>query len=119
LKTLLKEGYLPVVSSLGLDKKGQTLNINADSLAMAVAAALKAQRLILLTDVPGVLDARKEPIPVIETCDIQDLLSTGVISGGMIPKIKACAASIRSGIREVWIADGKAGLKKLRGTVIR
>jgi len=118
LKTLLAAGYMPVVSSIGFDARGQALNINADSLAMAIAVALKARRLILLTDVPGVLDEQKRTITRICPGDVSRLLSAGVITGGMIPKIKACVKSIRRGIREVWIADGAAGLAKLRGTMI-
>lgn len=118
LIVLLKNGFMPVVSSLGFDSTGETLNVNADSLAMAVAIGLKARRLVLLTDVPGVLDAEKRTIPVIRTTQVKGLLETGVITGGMIPKIKACAKSIASGITEVWIADGVTGLKRLNGTVI-
>jgi acetylglutamate kinase len=118
LRTLLAAGYVPVVSSIGLGASGQALNINADSLAMAVAGALKARRLVLLTDVPGVLDAQKRTIARITPDDVTRLLAGGVITGGMIPKIRACVNSLRCGIREVWIADGAAGLKKLSGTLI-
>jgi acetylglutamate kinase len=118
VKTLLAAGYVPVLSSIGFDATGQALNINADSLAMGLAIGLKARRLILLTDVPGVLDGDKKTIEKIRTGSIAALLSGGVVTGGMIPKIKACARSITCGVREVWIADGMAGLAKLKGTVI-
>lgn len=118
IKTLLNNGYLPIISSIGFDSSGQTLNINADSLAMSVAVALKAKRLVLLTDVPGVLDENNKTIPKIKIPEVQKLLDNNVISGGMIPKIKACVQSIRGGVKEVFIADGRGGLKKLKGTVI-
>ncbi|MEI8218816.1 MAG: acetylglutamate kinase [Elusimicrobiota bacterium] len=119
IDTLLSAGYLPVLSSLGCDAAGTTLNVNADSLAMAVAVALHASRLILLTDVPGVLDEHGCTIPLIHTCEIPGLLRRKVVTGGMIPKIKACAASVRRGVREVIIADGAGSLKQLNGTIIK
>ncbi|MHB9156194.1 MAG: acetylglutamate kinase [Endomicrobiales bacterium] len=118
LKALLRSRCLPVVSSLGFGGQGQTLNLNADSLAMAIAAAMKAKRLILLTDVCGVLDENKRTIPVIPVGHVPSLIKKGIVTGGMIPKVKACAKSIKYGIKEVWIADGCSGLKKVRGTVI-
>lgn len=118
LSTLMKAGFTVVVSSIGCDAKGQALNMNADSMAMAIACALKARRLILLTDVPGVLDGKKKTIPRIRCKEVNGLLSNGTITGGMIPKIKACAGSVGRGIKEVWIADGASGLTKLKGTVI-
>lgn len=118
LTALIKAGYTAVISSIGVDDKGQALNVNADSMAMAVACALKARRLILLTDVPGVLDRQKKTIPLIRCKDIDGLLDNGTISGGMIPKIKACSGSVGRGIKEVWIADGDSGLSKLKGTAI-
>lgn len=119
IKVLLSAGYLPVVSSLGFGAKGETLNVNADSFAMALACNLKAEKLILLTDVPGVLDENKKTIDCIKTCDIEKLLSDNIITGGMIPKIKACSKAIFSGVKEVWIVDGAKGINKLKGTVIR
>lgn len=119
LMALMAGGYLPVVSSIGTDAKGQAVNMNADSLAMAIAIAVKAARLILLTDVAGVLDAEKKTIPVMRTAGIPRLLRSGVVTGGMIPKVKACAAAVRRGVAEVWIADGVSGLKQVTGTVIR
>ncbi|MGA2090526.1 MAG: acetylglutamate kinase [Endomicrobiales bacterium] len=119
ISTLLSAGYVPVLSSLGYDAKGSTLNVNADSLAMAVAVALHASRLILLTDVRGVLDEQHRTIPLIRTVDIAGLLRRKVVSGGMIPKLKASAASVRRGVREVIIADGAGSLQHLCGTVIK
>ena len=119
IQTLLAAGYMPVVSSVGLDASGGALNLNADSLATAIAVALKARRLILLTDVCGVLDESNKTIPRITAGEINKLISGHVVTGGMIPKIKACADSVKKGIREVWIADGARGLSKLCGTVIK
>ena len=119
IKTLLSAGFIPVISSLGLGPKGKALNLNADSLAMAVAVCLKARRLILLTDVCGVLDENKMTIPCVRLPDVNGLISRGVVSGGMIPKLKACARSVKNGIREVWIADGAKGVKTLKGTLIK
>ena len=118
IKTLLSAGYLPVVSSLGISPSGGALNLNADSLAMALAVSLKAKRLILLTDVRGVLDEKGATIPCIKPSSVDGLISRRIVTGGMIPKIKACAYSVKKGVREVWIADGAKGLKKLKGTVI-
>ncbi len=119
VSSLLDGGFVPVISSLGFDAKGQTLNVNADSMAMALAGALKADALVLLTDVPGVLDAQKKTIPEIRVKDIQRLFDSGVISGGMIPKLKACAHALKAGIKEVWIIEGSKGFKHFKGTVIR
>ncbi len=119
ITTLLKAGFLPVLSSVGADAKGNVLNVNADSLAMALAGALKARRLVLMTDVCGVLDAHKRTIPAIRTCHVGSLIKDGIVTGGMIPKLQACALAVKNGIREVIIADGSRGLKTIRGTVIK
>lgn len=119
IKLLLGAGYVPVVSSLGIASSGGALNLNADTLATAIASELKARRLILLTDVRGVLDAGKKTIPCIRVSDAKKLVSGGVVTGGMIPKLDACVRSVKKGIKEVWIADGAKGLRKLEGTVIK
>jgi acetylglutamate kinase len=119
LNTLLKGGFLPVVSSVCVDSKMQGLNVNADSLASAIAAAFKADKLIFLTDVPGVLDADKKTIPAVKLRQVENLIKSGIITGGMIPKIKGCVKSVKSGVKEVWIIDGAAGIKKMKGTVIK
>ncbi|MBN1621519.1 MAG: acetylglutamate kinase [Endomicrobiales bacterium] len=118
LKLLLHSGYLPVVSSLGVDPKGQTLNVNSDSMAQAIATGLKARKLILLTNVPGVMGKNGKVIHAIKTKEVQVLIKSGVITGGMIPKIKASVDSIKKGVKEVVIADGHSGIKKLQGTKI-
>jgi len=119
LKALLAAGFMPVVSSLGFSPDGGALNLNADSLAMAIAVSLKARRLVLLTDVRGVLDGEGRTIPCIKLPAVGGLISSGIVTGGMIPKIRACGASVNKGVREVWIADGASGLKNLKGTLIK
>ncbi len=119
IKTLISAGFMPVVSSLGLGAKGEALNLNADSLAMAIAVSLKARRLVLLTDVPGVLDENHKTIPCLKRPEVNRLISRGIVSGGMIPKIKACARSVKNGIKEVWIANGAESMTKLKGTLIK
>ena len=117
LKTLLAAGFLPVVSSVASGPGGEALNVNADEAAAALASALKAERLIYLTDVPGVLDAGKKTIPVIKTGkELEKLIASGVITGGMIPKTRSCREAIKKGVGEVDIVDGRAGLLAMKGT---
>jgi acetylglutamate kinase len=113
---LLAAGYLPVLSSVANDAKRRALNVNADEAAAAVAASLRARRLVYLTDVPGVLDAQKKTIPVIRARDIAGLIRRGIITGGMIPKVLSCQRALKRGVREINIIDGRAGLGKLLGT---
>jgi acetylglutamate kinase len=86
---------------------GQTLNINADTFAGAIAGALKAKRLLLLTDVPGVLDKSKKLIPELSIKDARKLIADGTISGGMIPKVETCIYALEQGVQGVVIIDGK------------
>lgn len=117
LKALLAAGFVPVVSPVASDGKGGALNVNADEAAAALAVALKAARLVYLTDVPGVLDAGKKTIPVIRVKkDLDALIKGGVVTGGMIPKTRSCADALRKGVGEVDIVDGKAGLLRMNGT---
>lgn len=118
LRLLLREGYLPVVSSVASDSKGRALNVNADEAAAALAASLRAGRLIYLTDVPGVLNAHKRTLPVIHCGEIDRLVDGRVITGGMIPKVMSCRRAIEQGVQEVDIVDGRAGLVKMKGTRI-
>ena len=117
---LVKDDFIPVISPVGSDKKGTTYNINADEVAAAVAAALGA-RLILLTDVDGVLQDKNDTastIPLIKTTDIGHLIDNGVITEGMIPKIKSCLKAIESGVKEINIVKGTQPhvlLKVIRG----
>ncbi|MDR0485911.1 MAG: acetylglutamate kinase [Elusimicrobiota bacterium] len=118
IENLMSFGFLPVISPISIDKDGNTLNVNADSFASAIAAAFKAERLVFLTDVSGVLDKNKKLIKQIRLGDIEALIKDGTITGGMLPKIKSCAECIKKGIKEVWIADGISGIKNLKGTAI-
>ncbi len=106
---LAGKGYIPVISPIATDEKGNDLNVNADTVAGDIAAALGARKLIALTDVPGVLRDPKDPstrISRIAFEEIETLISDGIISGGMIPKVKSSAAAIDGGVGEVHIIDG-------------
>ena len=109
--TLLNQliGYelIPVLAPLATSKDGQTLNVNADTFAGAVAGALKAKRLLLLTDVPGVLDKSKKLIPELSIKDARKLIADGTISGGMIPKVENCIDAVNSGVEAATILDGR------------
>lgn len=119
IEVLVKSGFLPVIASIGADKKSAAVNVNADTLATAIAIAFKADKLIFLTDVAGVLDKNKKTIKQIKVKDIDSLILDETITGGMIPKIKGCADSVKKGVKEVWIADGVKGIKNIKGTVIK
>ncbi|NEO70039.1 acetylglutamate kinase [Moorena sp. SIO3H5] len=110
VESLVNSGYIPVVSSVAADDTGQAYNINADTVAGAIAAALEAEKLILLTDTPGVLTDPKDPSSLIPKLDIQqsrELIDTGVVSGGMIPKVNCCVRSLAQGVRAAHIIDGR------------
>ena len=107
---LLEKGYIPVVSTIGCDETGHVYNINADTSAAAIAASLKAESLISMTDTPGLLMDAKNPDTLIHRIDLkgaEKLKEDGVISGGMIPKIDCCTRAIREGVRKVFIIDGR------------
>ena len=107
---LLEKGYIPVVSTIGCDETGHVYNINADTAAAAIAASLKAESLISMTDTPGLLMDAKNPDTLIHRIDLkgaEKLKEEGVISGGMIPKIDCCTQAIREGVRKVFIIDGR------------
>lgn len=111
LVDLLERGYLPVIASLGADEEGRPLNINADTLAEAIAAAMHAKKLIYLTDRPGILRDPRNPstlVPFAEAKDLQTLLETGVVSGGMRPKVEACIRAATNGVKRTHIIDGAA-----------
>ena len=106
----LDNGFIPVVATVGADKDGQTYNINADTAAVAIASALKAEKLVSMTDVRGILmdkDNEDSLISKIKVEDVPNLIETGIISGGMIPKIQSCVDGIRDGIKEAVIIDGR------------
>lgn len=107
LESLEKEGFTPVISPIGMGDRGETLNINADYVASAIASALKAEKLILLTDVAGIKDKSGNIIPTIHKKEIKKLIDGGIVSGGMIPKIQACKQAIDGGVKKNHIIDGR------------
>jgi acetylglutamate kinase len=119
INVLLNEKFIPVVSSIASDSNGNSVNVNADILASALAISFKANRLIFLTDVPGVIDKRGNTINDIKIKDINEMIRIGIITDGMIPKIESCAESIEKGVNEVWIINGLTGIKNMNGSVIR
>lgn len=107
---LLDKGYIPVVSTVGCDKDNNVYNINADTAAARIAGELKAENLILMTDIVGVLRDKDDPstlIPHILVSETPQLMSEGVIQGGMIPKMDCCVAAIRRGVKQACIIDGR------------
>ncbi|AFV23593.1 acetylglutamate kinase [Methanolobus psychrophilus R15] len=109
LNIVTREGYIPVISPIAMDVKGKALNLNADTIAGDIAAALSAKKLILMTDVPGVLrdpSDRSSRISRVTLEDVEHLIRTGVISGGMIPKMRGAATAVESGVENVHIIDG-------------
>jgi acetylglutamate kinase len=109
LDTLCKAGIIPIVAPIGTGKDGQTYNINADTMAGAVAAALGAARLFLLTDVPGVLDKQGRLLTDLTPADIARLREDGTISGGMIPKLETCVKAVEAGCEAAVVLDGRVG----------
>jgi acetylglutamate kinase len=107
LFTLSGAGYIPVIAPTGVDAENGTCNINADDAAAAVAAAVKAKRLLLLTDVPGVLDKNGELLRSLSAREIPGLIADAVISGGMIPKVGCCLEALRGGVEKAMIVDGR------------
>jgi len=108
--SLVQSGYIPVVSSVSADESGQAYNINADTVAGEIAAALGAEKLILLTDTPGILQDYQDPFTLLAKLDIQqarDLIASGVVAGGMIPKVNCCVRSLAQGVRAAHIIDGR------------
>jgi len=100
-------GLIPVIAPVALGVDGQTYNINADTVAGAIAGALQATRLLMLTDVAGVLDADKKLIPEMTVVQVEAGIASGMISGGMIPKVETCVHAIRDGARGAVILDGR------------
>jgi acetylglutamate kinase len=110
LNTLAENGYIPVVSSVAADETGQAYNINADTIAGEIAAALGAEKLILLTDTRGILKDYQDSSTLIPKVDIQEareLIATGVVGGGMIPKVNCCVRSLAQGVKATHIIDGR------------
>nr|MDR1001097.1 acetylglutamate kinase [Clostridiales bacterium] len=113
IKTLIDNDFVPVISPVGVDENGASYNVNADMAAVAIAGALKAQKLVFLTDVEGVLrhkngdDGQHEVYSRLTASHIARLIDRGVITGGMIPKVQSCVAAVQSGVKHVHILDGR------------
>jgi len=107
IESLEKEGFIPVISPVAAGPKGETLNINADYVAASVASALHAEKLILLTDVPGIIDKSDKIVSTLKKHQIKKLIENGTISGGMLPKVQACLRGIEGGVTKTHIIDGR------------
>ena len=107
IEGLDREGFIPVIAPIGVGPSGETLNINADFVAAAIAAALKAEKLILLTDVPGLLDKKGNILSTLKKSQIPRLVKDGTISGGMLPKVQSCINVLESGVSKTHIIDGR------------
>jgi acetylglutamate kinase len=105
--SMTSDGVIPVIAPTGVGDRGETYNINADLVAGAVAAALKAEKLILLTDVPGVLDKNQDLIHTMDERTTTDLIEDGTIQGGMFPKVKCCMKALKGGVKKAHIVDGR------------
>ena len=107
LDTFLKSDVIPVIAPVASGRNGETYNINADTMAGAIAAATQARRLLLLTDVPGVIDTDKNLLTSLTAKEVTDLIADGTISGGMIPKVTTCLEAVQSGVAAAVILDGR------------
>ncbi|MDO4414462.1 MAG: acetylglutamate kinase [Erysipelotrichaceae bacterium] len=110
INTLLDSGYIPVISTLGCDREGNTYNINGDTGAGKIASAIKAERLIMMTDIEGIMKDRDDPDSLISSLSIkeaEELMEQRVISGGMIPKVTCCTDALNEGVKAAVIIDGR------------
>ncbi len=110
IKKVLEEDYIPVIATVGTDDNGQVYNINADTAAAEIAAALGAENIITLTDIPGLMkdvNDKNSLIPEIQVNEIDSLIESGVIYGGMIPKIRSLEAALRAGVKKAVMIDGR------------
>ena len=110
INKVLEEGYIPVIATVGIDDNGQVYNINADTAAAEIAAALNAENIITLSDIPGLLrdvNDASSLIPEIRVDEVPALIESGIISGGMIPKMKSCEKAVRSGVKKAVMIDGR------------
>ena len=107
LNDIIQKDFIPIVTPMGLDQKGQAFNINADVAAGALSRSLKSRRLLLVTDVEGVLDKNEKLISEIRSYEAEKLINDQTIHGGMIPKIKTCIEAVNNGVRGVVIIDGR------------
>lgn len=107
---LLEKNYIPVISTVASDRIGNVYNINGDTAAAYIAGAMGAERLIMMTDVAGILENKDDPstlIPVVKVSEAKKLYESGIVSGGMIPKVDCCIEAINSGVKNVTIMDGR------------
>lgn len=110
IQGLVNDGFVPVLSTVGVDADGQSFNINADTAAGAVAEALGAEKIIYLTDIAGLQKDINDPSSLIQrttVAELQQLITNGIISGGMIPKVESCIQSVRGGVKSAHILDGR------------
>ena len=110
INDMLDRGYIPVVSTVGCDGVGNVYNINADTAAAYIAGAMNASRLLMMTDIEGILRDKNDPtslIPYVDLKETEELFKNGVISGGMIPKVECCVEAINHGVKKVIILDGR------------
>jgi len=107
INTLKSQGFIPVIAPVGVDEDGETYNINADAVAGAVAVALSAKRLVLLTDVAGVLDASGQLLSSLDLREASVAIEEGTVKGGMIPKMKCCMEAVDGGVEKAHVIDGR------------
>jgi acetylglutamate kinase len=107
IDSLQRDGFIPVISPIGVGGKGEAFNINADYVASAIASALKAEKLILLTDVPGIKDKGGKVISTIRKKSVKKYIDDGTVSGGMLPKVQACTMALDGGVNKTHIVDGR------------
>lgn len=110
IETLIENGYIPVIAPIGIDDQQQSYNINADLVAASIAVGMKADKLVLLTDVPGLLQDKEDSgslISVLKVSQVPDLVDCGIIAGGMIPKVQCCVEAVTGGVARTHIIDGR------------
>ena len=107
IENITRSGMIPVIAPIGMGPNGETYNINADTAAGTIASAIKAHKLMMLTDVPGILTKDKQLISEITATEIDALLADGTITGGMIPKVETCVSALRAGVTAAHILDGR------------
>ena len=102
-----RENFIPIISPIGVGAKGETYNINADTAASGIAAALKAEKLILLSDVPGVVNREDNLFHTLHRREVQKLITKEIITGGMLPKVNCCLQALEKGVNKTHIIDGR------------
>ena len=107
LASLQRDGFIPVISPVGVGSEGEGFNINADYVASAVASSLKAEKLILLTDVPGIRNKKGKVISTVSGKGVKKIIDDGTVSGGMLPKVQACSRALEGGVKKTHIVDGR------------